>query len=300
VPHISFPVDLWNPSQVFACLGILEAAQQLAGPAKGNFNWKNGAAIVFEVRTAGSESPLRLLFEFLQQARVSELRPPAMEKSEDENAPESAAFEAVQTFPARAGNPMALPVHLISPQHSVVLSHWADETREDSFKLYAGNRSAYGITKAMLEGVRKAPKKNQTIGDIQRKGVQQLWAEQPEQLLADPFSVVTPLGGSFNFDARRAWTAIDAGYSPNQQKTPVSASPLVELMAAWGLEHARPLELSTRKYCYSAWATPLAPVLARTSLAARLPHLPGRVFEFELAMSGKDKVVNYAEERRSQ
>jgi len=278
----------------------LEAAQQLAGPAQGNFNWENSAEIVFEVRTAASESPLRTLFEFLRQARVRELRPPTMEKSEEEVSSERSVFEAVATFPARAGNPMALPVRLVSADRSVVLSHWADETREDSFKLYAGNRSAYGITKAMLEGVRKAPKKGQTIGDIQRKGVQQLWAEQPEQLLADPFSVVTPLGGSFNFDARRAWTAIDAGYSPNQQKTAVSASPLVELMAAWGLEHARPLELGTRKYRYSVWAAPLSPMLARIGLAARLPHLPARMFEFELAMSGKDKVVNYAEERRLQ
>lgn len=31
----TIPVDLLNPGQVFACLGFLEAAETLCGPAKG-------------------------------------------------------------------------------------------------------------------------------------------------------------------------------------------------------------------------------------------------------------------------
>ena len=53
------------------------------------------------------------------------------------------------------------------------------------------------------------------------------------------------MGGSFNFDPRGAWTAIDAGYSPNEHKHAVEASPVVEFLAAWGLEHARPDEFDT-------------------------------------------------------
>lgn len=295
---ISFPVDLRNPAQVLSCLGILEASEYFLGRSQAAFDWSDSARTRFEIAAPGPSSPLQVLLEFLSQVQVIELRPPDVEKTEEAGAA-AECHEKVEVFPAASGNPMALPVRLQGREHSVSLSHWADATREDSFKLYAGNRSAYGITRAMLEGVRKPPKKNQSTGDILRKGIQQLWVEQPENLLSDPFGVVTPLGGSFNFDARRAWTAIDAGYSPNQQKTPVSASPLVELMAAWGLEYARPLEIRTRRYQYGVWGTMLPTSLARVGLTSRLPHLSQRIFEFDLALSGKDKVVNYAEERYS-
>ena len=33
----SIPVDLFNPGQVFACLGFLEAADVLCGHAEGRF-----------------------------------------------------------------------------------------------------------------------------------------------------------------------------------------------------------------------------------------------------------------------
>jgi hypothetical protein len=98
------------------------------------------------------------------------------------------------------------------------VSHWADGSSRNDFKLYSGNRSANRIATQMLQGVRAKPKRNQSIGDLKNRGLQQLWQEQREALLKAPFDVVTPMGGSFNFDPRGAWTAIDAGYSPNTQK----------------------------------------------------------------------------------
>src|SRR6266568_4243039 len=35
------PIDLFNPGQVFACLGFLEAADTLLGDARGGFDWSN-------------------------------------------------------------------------------------------------------------------------------------------------------------------------------------------------------------------------------------------------------------------
>ena len=35
----SIPVDLFNPGQVFACMGFLEAAELLVGNAVGSFEW---------------------------------------------------------------------------------------------------------------------------------------------------------------------------------------------------------------------------------------------------------------------
>lgn len=115
-------------------------------------------------------------------------------------------------------------------------------------------------------------------------------------LLKAPFDVITPMGGSFNFDPRGAWTAIDAGYSPNTQKDGVAASPLVEILAAIGLEHARPDEYETRKVRYAVWGSPLPPMLMRAALSGADLKVPMRRFEFELDLSGKNKVTTFAQE----
>jgi CRISPR-associated protein Csb3 len=36
----SIPVDLINPGQVFACLGLMEAAEILCGPCEGRFDYR--------------------------------------------------------------------------------------------------------------------------------------------------------------------------------------------------------------------------------------------------------------------
>jgi CRISPR-associated protein Csx14 len=93
----------------------------------------------------------------------------------------------------------------------------------------------------MLSGKKKG-KKQETLG------IRQLWDERRDELLATPFHALCPMGGSFNFDARCAWTPLDAGYSPDEQDQKVFGSPVVELLAACGLEHARPKEIEARVY----------------------------------------------------
>jgi CRISPR-associated protein Csb3 len=191
---------------------------------------------------------------------------------------------------------MALPIRFGGGNRPIVeLGHWADGSDRNSFKLYAGNRSAEGIARAMLLGVREKPKKKQAIGDIKSKGVRQLWEERRDDLIVRPFDVLTPMGGSFNFDPRGAWTAIDAGYSLNDQGHQVESSPVVEFLAAWGLEHARPDEFETRTVRYAVWGVPLAPMLARVALCGSIGTAPRQMFVFRLDMSGKNKVVTFAE-----
>jgi CRISPR-associated protein Csb3 len=151
------------------------------------------------------------------------------------------------------------------------------------------------IACAMLQGTRAKPKTKQQIGDIKTKGIAQLWNERPALLIERPFHVLTPMGGSFNFDPRGAWTAIDAGYSPNDQKHLVQTSPVVEFLAAWGMENARPDEFETRKVRYAVWGVPLPPMLARAALCSGFAAFPLRHFRFELDLSGKNKVVTFAE-----
>lgn len=323
----SIPVDLFNPGQVFACLGFLEAAEILLGDAEGGFDWSDDANTKFVLRAAGERNPFEAVLEFLSEAEPERWGPlgyadppPKKKKGADEDEAEDSSGGAdgadqdeseagatapslrlAETFYANEGDRMSLPIWFGGGNRPVVeLGHWADGSNRESFKLYAGNRSAHSIARGMLLGVRAKPtkkqKSNDELGDLKFKGLRQLWEDEREALIREPLNVLTPMGGSFNFDPRGAWTAIDAGYSPNQHKHPVNASPVVEFMAAWGLENARPDECETRRVRYSAWGVPLSLMLARAALNGGIPSLPRRYFRFDLDLSGKNKVVTFATE----
>ncbi len=315
------PVDLYNPGQVFACLGFLEAADILLGEAEGGFDWSDEADVRFHLRAAGEENPVEAVLEFLADVEPKRWGPVGYadsppkkgngdneeDESEDGSADETAvdlegpALDLAPTFVAGQGDRMALPIRIGGGNRPVVeLGHWADGSSREGFKLYAGNRSADRIARAMLKGVRKkATAKRRTSGqpgDLRTKGVMQLWEENRAALIEAPFDVLTPMGGSFNFDPRGAWTAIDAGYSPNEHKHAIQASPVVEFLAAWGLEHARPIEFGVRQVRYAAWGASLPPMLARAALGVGLMTVPLKGFRFELDLSGKNKVVTFAQE----
>lgn len=311
------PVDLLNPGQVFACLGFIEAADVLLGDAEGGFDWRDEGKVQFELCAEGKRNPFESVLEFLAETEPTRWGPvgyadppPKKGKKDDEDdfddddgeddavAP---ILDLAPTFPAKEGDRMALPIRFGGGNRPVVeLGHWSDGSSRESFKLYAGNRSADRIARAMLKGVRKKPtgkqKANGQPGDLKTKGIAQLWESDRAPLIAAPFDVLTPMGGSFNFDPRGAWTAIDAGYSPNEHKHAIQASPVVEFLAAWGLESARPDIADKYSVRYAAWGVSLPPILARASLAGILPAIPLRRFRFELDLSGKNKVVTFAQE----
>ena len=70
---------------------------------------------------------------------------------------------------------------------------------------------------------------------------------------------------------------------------------MVEFLAAWGLEHARPLVFDDRQVRYAAWGVTLPPCLARAALIGAIPSLPMQRFRFLLDSSGKNKIVTFAE-----
>jgi CRISPR-associated protein Csb3 len=321
----SIPVDLKNPGQVLACVGFLDAAEVLLGSVEAHFDWSS-TRVQFVLAAESDRNPFEVVLDFLATAKILELTPigyveggagdddddgddvPA--ESEDENGEESdhthedasgtSGRRTTLAFPSRDGERNALPIQLVDGARTLTISHWADGSSRNDFKLYSGNRSANRIATQMLQGVRAKPKKSQSIGDLKCRGLRQLLQEQREALLTAPFDPVTPMGGSFNFDPRGAWTAIDAGYSPNTQKDGIAASPVVELLAAIGLEHARLDEYETRKVRYAVWRQPLPPMLARAVLSGADLKVPTRRFEFELDLSGKNKVTTFAQEETQQ
>jgi CRISPR-associated protein Csx14 len=336
----SIPVDLFNPGQVFACMGFLEAAEVLLGGVEAHFDWSKAQAM-FVLRADGGQNPFEVVLEFLSKAKIRELIPigyveggaadggddeeedttpsePEDGDGSDDSPGKAQARIATPAFPAGEGDRNALPIQLVHDGRCLTVSHWADGSSRDAFKLYSGNRSAKRIATQMLQGVRAKPKKNhrsakriatqmlqgvpakptrnQSNDGPRNKGLRQLWEEQKEALLKTPFDVVTPMGGSFNFDPRGAWTAINAGYSPNTQEHGIAASPVVEILAAIGLEHTRPDQYETRKVRYAVWGKALPPMLARAVLAGADLKLPMRRFVFNLDLSGKDKVTTFAQE----
>ncbi len=303
----SIPVDLFNPGQVFACLGFLEAADVLLGDAEGGFDWSDETNVKFLLVASGERNPFEVVLEFLAEVEPKRWGPvgyadPPPKKgkkatdeedySEDgdqgdaETETVNPSIELAETFLAGKGDRTALPIRFGGGNRPTVeLGHWADGSSRESFKLYSGNRSADKIARDMLRGATKT----------KTKGIAQLWEEEREDIIERPLHVLTPMVGSFNFDPRGAWTAIDAGYSPNDQKHQVAASPVVEFLAAWGLENARPDEFETRRVRYAVWGITLPLMLARAALCGGIPVAPLKQFRFELDMSGKNKVVTFAE-----
>jgi CRISPR-associated protein Csx14 len=292
----SIPVDLLNPGQVFACMGFLEAADVLLGDAEGGFDWTNQTEARFELRAGGTASPVEAVLEFLVHARLGRLAPQgyadppaksqgkkrARKRPADDEVSESDGNRPLiflATFSAPKADRMALPLRLERNGHALDVSHWCDASSRNSFKLFAGQQRSPEIAGQMLAGVKK------------------LWGERRGELTRDPLGLTAPLGGSsFKFDARKAWTAIDAGYSPDEQTHSVEASPVVEMLAAIGLEHARPDEFETRKVRYGAWKGLLPPALARPALGGVSVGVPIRIFQFTLDLAGKNKIVTFARE----
>jgi CRISPR-associated protein Csx14 len=310
----SIPVDLFNPGQVFAALGFLEAASALCSRAAGRFDWSDEANVCFVLDADSQRNPFEVVLEFLAKAEVRRIAPlgykdppPKKKKTrkvaegdEKEEEAQSDHLENSGCFPGRTPDCMALPVRLTDAKHSLDLTHWADGSSRNDFKLYAGNRSAAMIARAMLIGTREKPRKGRKVGDLKTKGIRALWEKDPKRLAEQPFDVLTPIGGSFNFDPRGAWKALDAGYSPNDQKHAVDASPVLELLAAVGLEHARPLEdRETGLVRYAVWGELVPALLARPLLAGVAFGVPVRKFAFTLDSSGKNKIVTFAEEELS-
>jgi CRISPR-associated protein Csx14 len=297
------PVELLNPGQVFACLGFLEAADVLLGGAEGGFDWSHEPDVFFQLRGPGGENPFGTVLRFLAEAELQRIVPTGYADPQDSkgakkrsqrrtetrggDSTDDGPMKTVETFPQREAEWRTLPVRLERDGRSLDVTHWCDGSSRNEFKLFAGQQRSAVIAKGMLLGMRR------------------LWKERPADLESDPFGMRDPgmtlaLGGSsFKLDARKSWTAIDAGYSPDEQGNLVVASPVVEILAAIGLEHARPNQFATREVRYGAWDGLLPPVLARPALGGVAAGTAVRVFRFALLLAGKNKVVTFAEEETS-
>lgn len=278
------PVDLFNPGQVFACLGLLESAEVLLGEASGGFDWTDPARTEFRLRAQGADSPVAAVLAFLARAEVRMLAPKgstlctkegkaATKKDKKKEIAADTADNDVFPSPAPS-SPATLPATLSDGAHAVVLDYWADATRRDNVKFWAGMAGYPGAALA--------------------RDALALLPANPDNLAGDPFAFTALQSSSFRFDWRRDYIPIDAGFSPNKHNGAVvmTGYPLVEILAAIGLSNARPLKVNKLSYRYATAGGQLyPPPLLRAALGAMKPPFPGmplRHFRMSLDHPGKD------------
>jgi CRISPR-associated protein Csx14 len=279
----TIPVDLRNPGQVFACLGFMEAVEILCGPCEGSFNYRGReTSTSFALKMPGAEDPLAATIAFLAEARVIALAPT------EQLLPKAqwnvtAEMRQGSIYPgALPDSPAALPIVLRAREKELPVDHWLDDTAtgRDNVKFWAGAQGKPGAAFA-----------NDMLAPLRAVG-----ANAAAQVLADPFAFEAPLTGGFRFDWRRDYIALDTGFSPNDHKSgsgqiTMVGYPLVEILAAIGMQHARPQRPDRRDkllYRYGVSNTRLPTAFVRAVLGAQSVGFPMRVFQMRLGWPGQE------------
>lgn len=275
----SIPVDLFNFGQVFACIGFVEAAEILLGDAEGVFDWSEPADIRFRLRASGGVDPVARVLEFLDKAKAFAVAPAGSANSEDWTA--SWGSEPTQIDRARGypfpdpSSPATLVCRLSDGSSEIDIDHWGD-TERDNVKFWAG---AGGYPGAALT-----------------RDALALVTGRATAAAKDPFALSAPQSSSFRLDWRRDYIPIDAGFSLNEHSDITTLGfPLVELLAAIGLTHARPKRHSKLEYFFGVagrartadrlW---LPPALLRAALGGAALPFAARRFRMLLGWPGKE------------
>lgn len=105
----------------------------------------------------------------------------------------------------------------------------------------------------------------------------------------------------FYFDARRAETSLDIGFSPDEQEMSVMEYPAVESLALVGLQRFRPkVDESNRirSFLYTAWADPLPPAVAMAAVPGMMPGPSCGTFRFTKPSRGGDYLTMFSRAAR--
>jgi CRISPR-associated protein Csb3 len=272
------PVDLLNPGQVFACVGLMEAAEILCGPCEGQFVYDAPATDArFQLSVDGEAPPVRLAVEFLARAKVIAKAPHASYAWNEKSW--GTKPEISEVYPAPAPDtPAALAIKLRADDREIPIEHWLDgpHNGRDNVKFWAGSGGYPGAALARDALAILTPLGGNAIADI----------------AGDPFAFAAPMSSSFRFDWRRDYVPLDAGFSLNAHGVMTTVGyPLVELLAAIGLQNARP-ERPDRSnklsYRYSVTNATLPIVFARAALGGAEIGFPVRTFRMRLDWPGQE------------
>lgn len=280
------PCDPANPGHVLACLGLMAceavAARALStseGEASsGEFRGEPGDA-EFEL-TSPTGQTIEELIGALMSARVVALRPVGVDIFDKKVITEpwrSVNRPEIGVYPASPPEkPSALPVRIDAKCWSVFITSWAEPSAalgRDNAKFWAGNYTSASVAQAILSGTAS------------------LTGNETGAVCDNPLGYRAPLSSSYRLDYMRDYVPLDAGFSPNEHKDVVMVGhPLVELLAAIGLEHARPERVPPGKltYRYGVPSCAAELPLLRAAFGGAATGLPVRRFRIELGWPGKE------------
>ena len=274
----SIPVELRNPGQVFACLGLTEATEILTGPCTSRFIYGSfGTEARFELAAQGDRNPVETVLRFLKSCEVVAIAPRDTNLTTKKWHVKTEQAVGLH-FPAPIPESEAtLPVRLRSAGVELPIEYWMDGEHcgRDNVKFWAG---AGGYPGAALA--------QDAVGCLSR-----MPDESYLEAVRHPFSVEAPMDSSFRFDWRRDYIPLDAGFSPNDQPAVgMVGYPIVELLAAIGMQYARPARIHPRdKLAYRYWVSDvrLPAALARAVLGGEGLGVPRRRFRIRLGWPGK-------------
>jgi len=259
----SIPVDLLNPGQVFACLGLLEAADVLLGDARAGFDWSDPSRVEFQLQCNGDDDPFKTVLEFLLTADRKSLSPfEEIEERDGWNTVTRAGISSSRLYNRNGKLQNALlPIELSRDAHSLVFDYWANEgTGKTQLTLWTAtnkNSARVRFEKLMMAAIEAVD------------GQADYWS--------DPLNLGAVVPANFRLELRRNWVSLDLGFSPDKlNKGPkcrhlsIISYPFVELLAALGLSHARPTKNKKLEWSYFPWSDALPPPLARAAISERV------------------------------
>jgi CRISPR-associated protein Csx14 len=125
---------------------------------------------------------------------------------------------------------------------------------------------------------------------------QKLFSELPKLLPKEnpSFSSQAFTSTRFGIDPRSAWVALDLGYSPNEQGQESQTYPIVELLAAFGLQGFRPFGSRANGFEYHLWSSPLPCAVARLASARPWQGLRTAGYKFGLGERGSYKFFRFS------
>ncbi|MGH7084431.1 MAG: type I-G CRISPR-associated protein Cas8g2, partial [Acetobacteraceae bacterium] len=195
------PVDLLNPGQVFACLGLMEATEILCGPCEGGFLYRASETEArFRLSTRDEADPVCRAVDFLTRAEARAYAP-HMGYAWNKGWGPPPEIRAVSPAPA-PDTPASLATVLRNGGAEIPIEHWLDgpHNGRDNVKFWAG---AAGYPGAALA--------RDALAHLSRLGDNML-----SDVAADPFAFSAPMSSSFRFDWRRDYVPLDAGFSLNE------------------------------------------------------------------------------------
>ena len=270
------PVDLLNPGQVFACLGFLEAADTLLGDAQGRFESNGTSSARFFMQAKTRSNPFEEVLEFLCAAKAYATVSAGSRHTTEKWGVPTLIMENDAPVPMPdPKTPATLPAQLKDATgRQLTIGHWGDMTARDTVKFWAG---AGGYPGAALA--------RDALGLIR---------DLPRTAINDPFSFGAHQSSSFRFDWRRDYISMNVGFSPNEHgEMTMLGYPLVELLAAIGLENARPERVHKLEYRYGVIESfeescLLSPALFRAALGCASLPFPLRTFRMRLDWPGQE------------